>query len=72
MVYTWQFAPGSFLNLIWKNSVNQYESGNDVQLDRDYFGNLKETFRAPQTNNLTLKVIYYLDYLTMKRAFKRG
>ena len=21
MVYTWQFAPGSFINIVWKNAV---------------------------------------------------
>jgi len=25
MVYTWQFAPGSFLNIVWKNAT-QYVS----------------------------------------------
>ena len=66
MVYTWQFAPGSFLNLIWKNSVYDFESGNQVQITDPYTTNFRKTLSAPQNNNLTLKVIYYLDYAKMQ------
>ena len=72
MVYTWQFAPGSFMNIIWKNSVNRFENGMDYIRDESYFGNVGKTFNTPQTNNLTLKVIYFLDYLDVQKKFKRG
>jgi hypothetical protein len=56
-VYTWQFAPGSFLNVIWKESAfaGDYERGGT------FSRNLDKTFRAPQNNSLTLKLIYWLD-----------
>ncbi len=56
-VYTWQFAPGSFLNLIWKESAfaGDYERGGT------FGNNLDKTFHAPQNNSLTLKLIYWLD-----------
>ena len=66
MVYSWQFAPGSFLNLIWKSSVDKFESGANVQINDPYTRNFQQTLRSPQSNNLTLKVIYYLDYVKMK------
>jgi len=62
MVYTWQFAPGSFMNIVWKNAT--FYSTN--QLEENYFGNLGNTLQADQNNNLSLKVIYFLDYLQLK------
>ena len=67
MVYTWQFAPGSFLNIVWKNSVVDFRD----QVEDGYFRNLKNTMSADQNNNISLKVIYFLDYLQLKRKVKR-
>jgi Domain of unknown function (DUF5916)/Carbohydrate family 9 binding domain-like len=63
MVYTWEFAPGSFLNLVWKNSIY---SGNQ-QVDESYFKNFSHTVSAPQNNNISLKVIYYLDAVSFRK-----
>jgi hypothetical protein len=56
-VYTWQFAPGSFLNLIWKDAI----FNGDTQRGDTYFRNWNKTFHTPQDNTLTLKLIYWLD-----------
>jgi hypothetical protein len=63
MLYTWEFAPGSFLNIVWKNSVY---SG-DQRINDSYFKNFKNTVASPQDNNLSLKVIYYLDALSFRK-----
>jgi len=63
MVYTWQFAPGSFLNIVWKNSVY---SG-DQRINDAYFKNFDHTISAPQNNNISVKVIYYLDALSFRK-----
>lgn len=63
MVYTWQFAPGSFLNVVWKNAT-MYNS--DLVKDK-YFMNLQNTIQSDQNNNISMKVIYFLDYLQLKR-----
>ena len=63
MVYTWQFAPGSFLNVVWKNAV--YDFKNIVE--QNYFKNFGNTVEADQNNNISLKVIYFLDYLQLKK-----
>lgn len=71
MVYTWQFAPGSFLNLIWKNNVSKYDQGINVMHGDHYFNNFAQTLDAPQTNNLTLKIIYFIDYQSSVNKFKK-
>lgn len=63
MVYTWQFAPGSFLNVVWKNATVHSSDNAKVA----YLENLQNTLQSDQNNNLSLKVIYFLDYLTLKK-----
>jgi hypothetical protein len=61
-VYTWQFAPGSFINLVWKNNASTF----DGITSSGYFKNLDHTISAPQNNNFSIKIIYFLDYLKIK------
>ena len=63
MVYTWQFAPGSFINVVWKNAVQDYAN----VVEESYFKNFGNTMEADQNNNISLKVIYFLDYLQLKK-----
>ena len=62
-VYTWEFAPGSFINIVWKQEGSTF----DQEINLLYLKNLDRTLSAPQNNNLSVKVIYYLDYLNFKR-----
>ena len=62
MVYTWQFAPGSFFNLVWKNAT----SFSDNDAERRYFKSLGNTLDSDQNNNISVKIIYFLDYLQLK------
>ncbi len=71
MIYTWQFAPGSFVNVIWKNNISKFENGVESIQDGDYFMNIDKTFKTPQTNSLTLKVIYFLDYQSTVKMLKK-
>ncbi len=67
MVFFWQFAPGSELNLVWKDAVLKREN-----LSRnDYFNNFGNSLNSPQSNTLSVKVLYYIDYLTIRKSFKR-
>ncbi len=63
MVYTWQFALGSFINIGWKDAGALY----DQRTSAKYYKNLGNTLGAPQENNFSVKVIYYLDYLSLKK-----
>ncbi len=63
LVYTWRFAPGSDLIIVWKNNVLD---GGDLLVD-NYFDNLKKVPYLPQSNTISVKAIYYLDYLKFKK-----
>lgn len=65
LVFTWNFAPGSELLLIYKNGIN---TEND-RAHNSFSQNLHDTIASPQVNSLSVKILYYLDYLTLK---KRG
>jgi len=67
MVFFWQFAPGSELNIVWKNSVLKREG----TINNDYYQNFKGSFNTAQNNMLSIKVLYYIDYLTLKKAFAK-
>jgi hypothetical protein len=67
-VYTLQFAPGSFLNIVWKNEADIFER----DLRQRYLKNIDHTFGSPQNNNLSFKVIYFLDYLDFKKWRKKS
>ena len=68
-VYTLQFAPGSFINIVWKNAI---ETADELPLQYRYFKNFNNTIEAPQNNNLSVKVLYYLDYLDFKKWRKKS
>ena len=57
LIFAWQFAPGSFLNVVYKNELQMDEQ--DIQ--RAYFTNLKSVFNEEQRNTITMKLIYFLD-----------
>ncbi|MDP3558654.1 MAG: DUF5916 domain-containing protein [Bacteroidota bacterium] len=68
MVYFWQFAPGSELNIVWKNSVLKREG----TINNDYYENFKGSFSTAQNNLISIKVLYYIDYLYLKKAFNKS
>ena len=68
MVYTWEFAPGSFLNLVWKDAAQDFSN----QVERQYFKNFSNTISQNSNNNLSIKVIYFLDYLKFKNNFHKN
>ena len=68
MVYTWEFAPGSFLNIVWKNAAQDFNN----KVEKQYFKNLSNTISQNSNNNLSLKVIYFLDYLKLKNGLHKN
>jgi hypothetical protein len=61
-VFTWQFAPGSFMTLTWKNAIFH----SDDQARYDYFDNARHTWKEPKSNQFSVKMIYYLDYVKVR------
>ena len=67
MVYSWRFAPGSELNIVWKNAIGAF----DNNVVTNYFKNVSNTLEAPQNNSISLKVLYFFDYLQLhKKKYK--
>jgi len=64
--YTWRFAPGSELSIYWKNSI--YQSGN--QIYRSFGENLSALLDSPAINSFSLKILYYLDYHTLRSGIR--
>jgi hypothetical protein len=67
LLFSWNFLPGSYLSVMWKNQI--FASGNipeSMQMP-NYFDNFKDIWLEPQANNFSLKLIYYLDYNSLRR-----
>ncbi|HEX8656084.1 MAG TPA: DUF5916 domain-containing protein [Hymenobacter sp.] len=63
-VYSWWFAPGSQVSIVWKNANASFlESNAATPL---YFDNLSNTLNTPHNNNVSVKVLYFLDYLVLR------
>ncbi len=63
MVYQWNFAPGSEMSIVWKNSI--FTDNNEPV--KDFYNNLKNTLESPATNSISLKILYFLDYQYLKK-----
>lgn len=66
LIYTWQFAPGSTLSVSYKDAAETY----DTFYTERYNKNLNGILSAPQNNSLSVKVLYYIDYLDLKKKRK--
>jgi len=67
MVFRWRFALGSDLFITYKNAIFT----SDETADFGFTENLDRMFASPQTNSISIKFIYFVDYLTLKRKIKR-
>ena len=65
--FLWYFAPGSELSLVWKNNI--LNQGNIPA--PGYIDALQETFSSPSANSISVRVLYYLDYIYLKRWFRK-
>ncbi|MCT4583221.1 MAG: carbohydrate binding family 9 domain-containing protein [Flavobacteriales bacterium] len=60
LIFAWQFAPGSFLNLVYKNSLQR----DTPTIDPSYFSNVGTVLTEDQFNRITLKVVYFFDVVS--------
>ena len=67
-VYSWWFAPGSQISVVWKNAGSTYLQANEAT--PQFFDNFNNTINTPHNNSLSVRVLYYLDYLALRK--KRG
>ncbi len=60
--YVWEFAPGSKLSLLYRNSIFDINQLAYLKFDE----NFKNLLEQPQQHTFILKMIYYIDYNTVK------
>ena len=65
VVYNWRFAPGSELSLVWKNAI--FSEGNIIV--NKTMENFRDLLSMSQTNSISLKILYYLDYQNFRKLF---
>lgn len=63
--FSWWFAPGSQLTLLYRNAITGFQDQSHVNFGRN-FGYL---FDQEQLNSLSLRLSYYLDYNRVKSWF---
>ena len=66
--YIWEFARGSQLIALYRNSILNYEVGSSI--DQDFSDNISNLFDQPFGHSVSLKFIYYLDYNRTKSWVK--
>lgn len=64
LIYRWRYAPGSDLILAWKNSILE----NGEPLEDNYFREFNNVIRGPQINNFSIRLLYFIDYQSLKRS----
>jgi hypothetical protein len=63
LVFSWQFSPGSIFNLVWKYELlHEGDAHPGV-----YFNYMDEAFSPPARNLLSVKFLYYIDYLMLRK-----
>jgi hypothetical protein len=65
--YSWWFAPGSELVLLYRQTV----AAVDNTVGQSYYQNLNGTFDSPVQNNVSLRFTYFLDYVTAKNRLSK-
>lgn len=65
--FSWWFAPGSQLSLLYRNSMESYDEISCMSFN----DNFDYLFDQPQLNSISLRVSYFLDYNRMKNWFKK-
>lgn len=63
LIYTWDFLYGSRLLFAWKNVLSPEFPINEYS----YSKNLGQVLSNPHANDVSVKVIYYLDYLKLQK-----
>ncbi len=68
LLFSWQFAPGSNLSISYKNSIEN----EDQQIVRNFSRNFNNVLDFPQTNAVSVKLLYYLDYQYLLKRSKKA
>lgn len=66
LTYQWNFAPGSELVVVWKNSIES----TGTEPIYNYLENVNDIANNPKYNSISLKVLYYIDYQMLRKHKK--
>lgn len=64
--YQWRFAPGSEAILLYRNSIFNLDDKSDLS----YAESLEELLREPLRQNISLRIVYFVDYNSFRNIFK--
>ncbi|MFK8045255.1 MAG: DUF5916 domain-containing protein [Crocinitomicaceae bacterium] len=62
MTYSWVIAPGSFLNIVYKQALTSSNANTSL----NYFNNISNLSESPAFNSISVKLLYYLSYSSIK------
>ena len=65
--YNWQVSPGSEIRAVWKRAIGTDNKNTDL----DFLSNFNDTFTAANFDTFTLRFVYFLDYLNIKKLFSK-
>ncbi|MBN1338176.1 MAG: carbohydrate binding family 9 domain-containing protein [Bacteroidales bacterium] len=79
LFYQWNFAPGSEINLVWKNSIHHLDEtpvfpdgfSSKADIPANFIDNFRNTINTPSANSFSVKILYYLDYMYLKKLHKK-
>lgn len=66
-IYTWQFAPGSFMKLSVKSGLQQ----NTQRVEEGYLQSLDRTLAAPKQTSFSVRMNYFIDYARLEKMLKQ-
>ncbi|MCB0456615.1 MAG: carbohydrate binding family 9 domain-containing protein [Flavobacteriaceae bacterium] len=66
--YTWQFAPGSQLTALYRNTLFNANS----ESTSGYFESLNTLFDQPIEHVFSLRMVYFIDYNNIKNIFRKN
>ena len=63
--YSWEFAPGSNLSLLYRNTLTNFDQMSQISFDDNIHNLSEQAFK----HNIILKMTYYIDYNTVKNKW---
>ncbi len=64
--YSWRFAPGSEAILLYRNSIFNFDNKSKIEFTES----LENLFDQDLRQNLSLRIVYFIDYNNIRNMFK--
>lgn len=69
-VFSWQFAPGSNISIAYKFAL-EHQDAPAINIP-GYGENFKQVLNEPQTNSISVRALYYLDWSYFSKRSKKS